>query len=289
MSTIEELAAQAAATQDQTVDNGGSGDYTPPVEGRTVARFIEYIELGKHGQKPYQGKAKPDVEEVRLTFELLHPKKNLKEIETDTGKKTIAERVSIRMAIKLGDKARYKKLFTKMMYGRDGIKHMAQMLGEAFVVTIVHNKSEDGKRTYVNIENDIEGWLIQPPRMEDPLSGEVKTIPVIPAISPLKIFLWQNPTKETWDSLFIDGTREVTENNVKKQVSKNWLQELILSATDYSGSALEAMLNKLGNLSIAKEEPAELRKAADEALDALESQKPKETTVDEDLASLGLN
>lgn len=286
--TIEQLAAIAAQNQDQT-ETITQTEYTPPPAGVTVARFISYIELGKQAQKPYQGKPKPDVEEVRVTFELVHPK-NIKEIDVEGGKKKIADQVSIRLPIKLGERARFKKLFNAMTYGRENIKHMAQMLGEAFVVTVIHSKSEDGKRTYVNLEDDT-GWKIRAPIKEaDPMDPESvpQRINVPAALSPMKIFLFDNPTKETWDSLFIDGTRTVKIDNVEKEVSKNWLQELILSAKNYDGSQLEAMLNKLQNLSVDPITPKEDTGAASAAVKALADGKPKETTAEEDLASLGL-
>lgn len=248
--SIAELAAMAAETEDQTEVVTTSFDNDPPPAGVTVGRFIEYIELGKHDGGQYQGKPKPDAEYVRISFELLHPNKNIHEYEHEGEKKVRADRVSIRIAKKLSDKAKFKKLFNAMTYGRDSIKHMAQMLGEAFIITIYHNivEKEGVKKTYVNIDND-GVYGVKAPFVEDPLEGTKKDVPVREPISPLRLFLFQNPTKETWDSLFIDGTREVKKDGGEvEHVSKNWLQESILSAKNFKGSALEALIGDVADL-----------------------------------------
>lgn len=249
---IKALVGQAKQIDDQSeVKAGGDFEYTPPPEGKVSARFIGYVELGKQPQS-HKGEAKPDAEEVRVTFELLGPN-NIKEIEVEGGKRKIADQISITMPKKQSDKAKFYKLFKAMTYGRDGITHMAEMLGEAFFVVVKHNKVKqaDGtERVYANIYSDGQ-WRVESPVVEDPIAGTKVNMSdrVHPTIAGLRIFLWQIPTKETWDSLFIDGTREVkNKDGTITEVSKNWLQELILSAKDYGGSALEQLLGGLDKL-----------------------------------------
>lgn len=318
--SIAELAALAAAQEDQTETQTTTFDNDPPEAGVTVGRFIEYIEIGKHDGGQYQGKPKPPADYVRLTFELLHPKKNIKEYEVEGEKRERADRVSIRVAKKLSDKAKFKKLFNAMTYGRD-IKHMAQMLGEPFIITIYHNvvEKEGVKKTYVNLDND-GVYGIKAPFVEDPLEGTRKDVPVRKEISPLRLFLWNNPTTETWDSLFIDGTREVKKDGGEvEHVSKNWLQESILDALNYKGSALEALIGGVADLptdevtdpeetveeeeEIVEEAPAPAPKAAPAKAAAKPAAKPagkppvaaatkaapkKESAADDALAALGL-
>jgi hypothetical protein len=250
--SIAELANLAAETEDQTeTQTAGEYEREVPATGAHVARFVEYIETGKHKQKPFQGKAKPDAEEVRITFELLHPKKSIIEYEHDGVKKVRGQLISIKVTKSLSDKASFKKLFNAMTYGRDGIKHMAQMLGEPFLVHVVRNVSKDaaGKEvTYANLNKD-GVFLIGAPQHVDPMTEVVTKLPVREPIAPVRIFLWNNPTKETWDSLFIDGTRTVKNaDGTETEQSKNWLQEKIMSATDFNGSPLHALLNNVGDL-----------------------------------------
>ena len=253
--SIAELAALAAETDDQT-EVQVAGDYEREVipEGPNFARLVEYIECGKHPQKPYQGKEKPPAEMLRLTFELLHPKKSIIEYEVDGVTKKRGQLITIRMKKSLSDKATFKKIFNAMTYGRDSIKHMAQMLGEPFLVNVFHNKSKDaqGKEVvYANLNNSEGVYSIGAPRHVDPITQE--TTDLAPHISqpfaPLRIFLWNNPTKETWDSLFIDGTREVKDKdgNVTHE-SKNWLQEYILSAINAEGSPISTLLHGVTDL-----------------------------------------
>ena len=289
--SIADLANRAAAMVDQTQTKAaGDYDYTPPAAGLTYGRFIEYIELGKQPQRPYQGKPKPDCEEVRITFELLNPKRDIREIEVDGGTKKIADRISVRVPIKLSDKAQFVKLFRKMTYGRDAIKHMAQMLGEPFLITIVHNTSaKDPNKVYANIRDADGNWLIGPPRHVDPLTGESKDISkLIPAeLSPQRIFIWDMPDKEQWSSLYIDGTRTVTRDGKEVEVSKNWIQEVILGAKNFPGSPLAALLSGTDQLSIDPETPTGT--GAQAALDALSQDTAGDTSTADDLSALGLD
>ena len=256
-------AAQSATAdlQDQTqVSEGGSFERETPPAGPTPARFVGYVEVGKRKQRPYQGKPKPDAKEVRLYFELNGPKHQRK-VEVEGEERTFTNVVSEKLVIKLNDKAGFTKLFRRMTYGRDGITHMAQMLGQPFLITVVHNtKEKDGKKvTYANIR-DAEGtFTVGAPMYTDPMSGESIPVPVPEATVPLKLLLWDAPSKEMWDSIFIDGTRTVKRDGVEVEESKNWLQEdIVQNAVDFEGSALQALLGGLGDLSLGgAEAPAE--------------------------------
>lgn len=291
--TIEQLAALAAKNEDQTqVTKGGDFEREIPEAGTTVGRLIEYIELGKQPQKPYQGKPKPPAEVVIVTFELLHPKKNIKEIEVDGEKRKIADRIRLTVTKKLGEKARFKKLFNKLQYGRADKAHIAQMLGEPFILDIYHNQNEDKTKTYANVEKDGEYTIRAAIKPADPMDENSKPTPInVPAaLSPIKLFIWDIPNKETWDSLFIDGTHtRKDEKGNETEHSNNWIQERILSATNYAGSPLEALLNEVSDLKI--EEPSKTTSKAEEALGELEASKAATTgpaTTDE-LDSLGLS
>ena len=249
MVDIKNLVNQAKQTENQSeAKTHAEFEYVPPAEGKFPARLIEYIELGKQPQS-HDGQPKPDAEEVRVTFELLGAK-NIKEVEVEGGKKEFADRISITMPKKQSDKAKFYKLFKAMTYGRDSITHMAEMLGEAFFVVVKHTKSADGKKVYANIYGDGQ-WRVESPKVHDPMTETTTdySSKIREPLSPIKLFLWAIPTKETWDSLFIDGVREKkSPDGTVTQESKNWLQNLILSAKDYGGSALEQMLGGLDSL-----------------------------------------
>ena len=247
--------AQSDKLKDQTADTG-SFEYEIPAAGPTAARFIGYVEIGKRKQPDYQGKEKPDCMEAFLFFELLS-KKHAREIGEGSDKRTIYPVHRERVQVKAGERANFVKLLKKMAYGRD-VHHMALMLGEGFLLRGVHNKSQDGKKTYYNIRTKEDGYLISAPMYnanKDPLGEEdMQPLPVPEPTQPIKLLLWDDPTPEQWQSIFIDGTRTVKEkdadgNEVEVEKSKNWMQEdIIENATDFEGSALQAMLMEQGGM-----------------------------------------
>ncbi len=89
------------------------------------------------------------------------------------------------------------------------------------------------------------------------------------------MLLWNAPSQEQWASIFIDGsyTREI--DGVEQTFSKNFLQEECLSASNFTGSALEGMLGGSDEIIKAmgtpKPEPKSEPKpeSSDELLDAI--------------------
>ena len=282
---INALANLAAETEDQNVvQEHTEFERVLAPAGKTIGRLIEYIELGKQKQRPYQGKEKPDADEVRLTFELLG-KGHINEIEVEGEKVKTSNVISVKIAKKFGERAAFKKLFNKLQYGRADKKHMAQMLNEPFIIEVQHNTVGEGKeaKTYANIRDKDGAFLISSPFVQDALSGETKDISkaVPQSLRSPKLFLWDHPTQETWDSLFIDGTREVKNGDKVEQVSKNWLQELIMSASNFNGSPLHTMLEGISTTDLKMSEEGE----------DLDDEIPfdEETSEVDPLAELGLS
>ncbi len=231
---IAALAAQAAATSADmgVAQSGGGGDYTPPAEGMVRLRLVGYFELGKH-EEEYQG-VKKIKDKVQLVFELSGPKH--KPAQTDNG--PVPLRMTITETLSLNEKAGFFKLFNLMNY--DGAaKHMAQLVGKDFIGTIFHKKSKDGTKTYANLK-DANGYSIRRPFVPNPETGEDIRIHADPAITPLKLFIWNLANKAMWDSIFIDGeypqrTDEKT-GVVYPAKSKNVIQNKIKSALNFEGS-----------------------------------------------------
>ena len=262
------------ALQDQTVAKAGY-EYKIPDKGATLARFVGYIELGKHPEF-FNGKEKEHpAPYAKLVFELL----GAKHITTDEDGNKRSTMYYQDVTIKTDEKAKFRKLFMKMRGGREDVKHMAQMLGEGFIIKIVHNTVGEGKdqKTYANIYDSGE-WLVFPPVKEDPLSGEVEVIEVPPMMATPQLFLFDNPTKTQWDSIFIDGeytTKDDKGNETTR--SKNFIQRRIMEAKNFEGSAVEDMLSGLGELDLTDDTDAsEPEKQEDKPED-----KPKEPVKEE--------
>ena len=248
------LANKAAETEDQSKETAGF-ERKMPVAGLRGCRFIEYIELGKHASKPGKFGAKPPADKVRLTFELLG-KNDLEDIKIGEEVKKVGKRMSITVNKTLSAKGDFKKIMNLLDRGR-GKQHMAQMLGEAFKVRVTlsaedgsictpENKKEPKWANLYSGTVDAKNWSFEAPTHEDPETGEVKQLRVLSPTSELKIFLWDNPTLATWESLYIDGTREVkAEDGTVKQESKNFIQEMCLKAANFEGSALQALVLQL--------------------------------------------
>lgn len=248
---LKKMASKAGAKQDQSKRTaGGGGDFTPPPAGWTPARFVGYVEMGVQPGGKYQGKPKPDVDQVRLIFELLG-EKHIREL--DDGRK-VCNRYEFNIKKSLHPKASFAKLFDQMAEGHEGITHFGQLLGEAFRIKISHNVvKKDGKDiTYVNI-SDKAGYNITPPRKpeydEDENITGYKKIKVPEMMGEPKLFLFDEPTQEAWDALFIDGEKEVKGDDGETTTkSRNWLQEKITQAKNFKGSALEQMVGGLDDL-----------------------------------------
>ena len=241
------LGAKAAAEgADQTKSVAGGGDYAPPAAGPGLARFVGYIELGK--QKG-MFKGVPTIKEkVRLIFELVgkrHPPG-----EHD-GKK-IPVRIIIDENYSLNEKANFFKLFQRMNYKQDAV-HIAQLLGEAFKVEVVHDKwtGKDGKERTDAVLRNAGGYTIAPPRKEDEDSetGWVN-IEVPAALSDIRCFLWEQADMTQWGSLFIEGEYPERKDDkgvvTAKAKSKNVFQNAIKSAVNFQGSPMHALLLGLG-------------------------------------------
>lgn len=243
---FKDIVAAAAATgpnMTEAVASGGS--YTPPAAGVARLRFVEYIELGVH-EETVKGEKKKS-ERVQLTFELSGPK-----YVPEEGQSPMT--ISFRLPLSLNEKANFYKLFTRMNY-KGTATHMAELLGEDFLGTIVHNEVGTGadKKVYANLRNN-DGFTIRAPfvdAMNDETGDiEQKRVTADPVRVPVKCFIWAlagDPKfgKPMWDSIFIDGSwpdrKDEKTGEVTPGKSKNWVQEVIRRALNFKGSDLEAI------------------------------------------------
>lgn len=217
------LANQAAETGPDMneVKKGGGARLLP--EGWAFARFVEYIEFGNQPQE-FNGQAKEPAPEAQVGFALYDTAD--RKYSNDDGSPYIIRPYSF--ALHQNEKARAHKLFVAMNWKRTA-KNFPQMLGQDFLVYIGHyDKSKTDKTRVSRIDLDkifpaLDQMTSQP-------------LPVPPAREEdVAIFLWDYPTKEAWDSLFREGTFDDGK-------SKNTLQEKCMCATNFEGSALQALL-----------------------------------------------
>lgn len=239
MLNIQEAIAKAAAegpNMNEAV-KGGGGDYTPPAEGLVRLRFVGYIELGKH-EEEWQGKPRTK-EKVALIFEASGPKHPPRE-DGSPILFTVTETLS------LNEKAHFYKLFKRMNH-EGTATHMAQLLGNAYLATVVHKSTGEGdsKRTYANLRDDA-GYTIRAPYVDDPDTGDRRIIKVDEPKTAISCFLWNYATKDMWESIFIDGMWDAKTDDSGKETSparsKNKWQNLIKIAADWTGSPMQELL-----------------------------------------------
>jgi hypothetical protein len=243
------LAEQAVATgADHTVKTAGpSGDYKPPAEGPCRLRLVSYIELGKQ-KGSYMGVPRVK-EEVVLTFELSGP--NHAPADTDNG--PMPTRMDVKIPKSLNEKSAFSILFHRMNY-KGTAKHFAQLLGQPFKGRVFHRKAKDGVKVFADLKSKDTGYAIEAPRFEvtgeDGPTGEWRELVVAPAITPIKLFLWDLADMDQWNSIFIDGTYEEKKDATGKVTmaarSKNKFQNLIKSAANFQGSPIHTLLVNSG-------------------------------------------
>lgn len=255
MDAIEEVAEH---TDMNEAVAGGGGDYVPPAVGLTWLRFTGYVEHGVH-EEEYEGKVKK-VEKVWMRFQLFGPNHPVREDGTP-------HEISFNVTKSQNEKSNFYKLFKRMNY--DGAaKHMAQLLGKAFLGEVFPAKKAEDKRTYLR---GPDGFSIRSPHVQDPMTGEMRTIPCPEPVGKILCFLWTANAKYLkgmWDDIHIDGKwddqKDDAGNVIKEGRSKNYHQDRIKSATNFQGSPIAEVLFGQGAEVIQIEEAAKPeRKEAD--------------------------
>ena len=215
--TLNSLINAAIQTQEVDMTQESTGGGLMP-EGYAMARMVTYIEMGKQPQE-YQGKAKPAADEFRVGFKLFGGPDNCYDGRFIS---------TFDLSLSNGTKAGAKRLFDRLNWD-NSIVHVAQALGKAYLVHVIVAKSKTTGKDSNRI--DIDGLL--PPI--DPVSKGAYPVPEVKE-EDLTYFFFEHPTKETWDSLFIDGTWDDGK-------SKNSIQEKILTAINFAGSPLEQLIS----------------------------------------------
>lgn len=224
-SALQRIQQQAAAAAATSVDmneavSGGGGRLV--AAGVYIGRLCEYIDLGMQPQE-FQGKAKDPAPNIRLGVALFGTNPENPQDPTPYVLR------SSDMSISRNEKAGTFKAFAALNYKRDpNIKHFAQFIGQAFIFHVEVKKSKTSGREYNTIAWDKTGPAI------DAMTRQPYAVPELPD-DLYRVFLWDYPTKEDWDALYIDGVNQ-------EGKSKNFIQETILGALDYQGSPLQLLL-----------------------------------------------
>lgn len=232
---------QAAAESDDLTQSSSGFTREVPRAGVALLRFKDYIETGKFEPTNPTFKA---AQKCMLVFELSHPD-HLIEIN---GEK-VPQNITVRLNRGTTNKSGYRKLFKLMNDACGGQhRHFVEMIGKPFLGTIYHNTGSDGKTVYANLNND-SGYSLQAPQQVDALTNTITPVPVPELVGTPKVFLWENAgvsdedIQAMWDSIYIEGEREIEKDGVKTTQSKNWIQETIMENIEWVGSQTERVVN----------------------------------------------
>lgn len=228
-------AQQAGAVGDmnETTTGGGGGRILPA--GKALAVLTGYIESGLAARE-FQGKPKPPTREMKLIFTIVggigmntagQPENYVLEAGQYPSIGTFF------ISVSNNEKSKAVKWFQRMRqncFGSGGEVSFAQFLGKAFLLPITHQQGKkDGKDTiYVNIDPATVDKPI------DPMTLQPYAIPEVPDDA-YKLLLWDAPTKEQWDSLYIETPEDA-------EKSRNYLQEHLMQSLDFGTSKLAMLL-----------------------------------------------
>lgn len=271
-----QAAIQAAANQaakqgpnlNESVKGGGNFPrWKPPVEGVALARFVGYVETGIHKNK-YKNNGVDQIKEENMatfTFELSGAKYPHIEFQGEM----IPHRVSFEINISQNEKARYFKLFQLMKQGVPDAVNFGQLLGQPYLVTVIHEKwgemvdvlDDDGKPVLgsdgqpvkehkfckaVIYDKKAGAFTVRPAVNVDPVAGTSAPIPVPEPVTTLSCFFWDFPSQPLWDSLYIPGEYPARTDKDGKVVSparsKNVYQDKIRRAVNFPGSPIADLL-----------------------------------------------
>ena len=180
--------------------------------GSYPARLVQVIDLGVQTQRPYEGQAKPPIQEVMLTYEFLDEFMKDEDGEDIEDKpRWLSETIPLHnLAADLAKSTkRYKALDPDEVHEGD----FTALVGTACVVTIVNNKGkgQNAGKVYTNIA----GVSTMRPK-------EAAKAPEL--INEPKVFDLGDPDLTIFKSL------------------PDWLQEKIKGNLEYEGSALQEAL-----------------------------------------------
>lgn len=230
----------------------GSGKRTLE-EGTAIAVVTGYVELGEHLNKKNVAKNLA-ILEVELFDIEGESQKYTREVEFEEDGKKVKKTVGSKLShnfnnISRNDRANFRKEVDTLFEAcqLEGVKSPIRLIGQKFLVDVVHNKSDDGKKTYVNLDLKNAAPAFATNRVGKPLFDQPLDIPVDVNTLSLRMFLWEAPTAMQWKSIEIEGTYEVEEEGKKVEKSKNWIQERIRSAENFADSPIESLLLQQGN------------------------------------------
>ena len=264
----------------------GTGNSIVP-EGTALAVLVGYIEHGKHANKMGNIGSRGMME-----FELFdiegEPRVYTREVKDEEGNVSIkGTKITHNIAtISMNEKANFRKdmIVLSKACGIEQLTPLA-MLTKTFMIDVVHNKVGEGKdaKTYANLDVRDAKAPFDCDRKGKPDLSKPLVVPINTMELPLRVLVWDAPDLNQWASIEIEGTFKVEKDGKEIEKSKNWIQEKIRNAENFSGSPVESMLMQAGNSGeplpkVTKAKSATTVKASSAAHTIVSDQKPTPST-----------
>lgn len=190
---------------------GNGGSQQDPIEiGNYPARLVQVIDMGLQPQRPYQGKEKPPIDMLKITYELTDEfMKDEKGAELEDKPRWQSEDFPLHALD--SDRATSTKRYNVLDPEHVNDGDWGELLGASCMVTITQYTDKNG-----NVRNGVGG--IAPMRDRD-----MKNQPELK--NPPKIFTLDEPDMEIFGSF------------------PEWLQDKIKANLEFKGSALDKALS----------------------------------------------
>lgn len=222
---------QLAADSHNMHNTSSGGNHVLLEDGSYPGYLCQYVELGSHADE-YEGKVTGVFPNIAWGVAIFPDEVD----EPDNY--IILDNGSFRfgMPVKTGEKSAAVRMFRGLNVTNDpSLTHIAQFLGEPRLFKVVKKKNKQGKE-YNNID-----WagttLAVEGRGKNARQIELNMVKETDA----RMFFWDNPTAEDWDNLYIEPKSGERDDGTKYEVT-NFIQNMIVSAKNFEGSALQEML-----------------------------------------------
>lgn len=166
------------------------GTKTPlePLEiGSYPGWLSSMVYVGQQERRPYMGEEKPPADEMFITYELADEfLKDEDGHDDETKPRTLFENFYLfNLSV---DNAKSTKRYYAFDPGDEHDGEWEKLLGTPCMITLVHNKSKDGKRIYENVSTVSTLRKKEVDKLRDP-------------VLPLKFFNVYEPDMEIWETL----------------------------------------------------------------------------------------
>lgn len=207
----------------------GGGGRVLIEEGFYYGYLCQYVELGSH-EDVFKGKSKGVFPNFAVGVAIFHDDDNPDDY-------VIIDNGSFRfgIALKSNEGSGAVKMFRGLNVTSDpNTTHIAQFLGQPRQFKVLKVKKDKSEFNQID-------WAATTPAVEG--RGKNARPIELPEVreEDIRVFFWDEPEQAAWDAMYIEPKSGEREDGTKYEVT-NFIQNKIVSAKNFEGSALQEML-----------------------------------------------